>query len=172
MFSALTVIVQEESVEEEEAGEDGDEDVAGASDGLVDQLFEVGHERGAIVEHGVVDEAQQRLQQEVEQVLHSAPGPLTPDPRAGPVTPFNGNTWGLPPLFCDFYIAMDVACSTSSIFNLVAISIDSPLSEILGSTYILSAGVTIYPRVDPAWTTVMHFRGRHFTALFRARNAH
>nr|XP_018917256.1 PREDICTED: dopamine D2-like receptor isoform X2 [Bemisia tabaci] len=37
---------------------------------------------------------------------------------------FNGNTWGLPPLFCDFYIAMDVACSTSSIFNLVAISID------------------------------------------------
>lgn len=25
---------------------------------------------------------------------------------------------------CDFYIAMDVICSTSSIFNLVAISID------------------------------------------------
>ncbi|XP_022180955.1 dopamine D2-like receptor, partial [Myzus persicae] len=32
--------------------------------------------------------------------------------------------WGLPPFVCDFYIAMDVICSTSSIFNLVAISID------------------------------------------------
>jgi hypothetical protein len=36
---------------------------------------------------------------------------------------FNG-TWGLPSFVCDFYIAMDVTCSTSSIFNLVAISID------------------------------------------------
>ncbi|XP_046665572.1 dopamine D2-like receptor isoform X2 [Homalodisca vitripennis] len=35
----------------------------------------------------------------------------------------NGD-WGLPPFVCDFYIAMDVTCSTSSIFNLVAISID------------------------------------------------
>lgn len=35
----------------------------------------------------------------------------------------NGD-WGLPPVVCDFYIAMDVMCSTSSIFNLVAISID------------------------------------------------
>ncbi|XP_071056187.1 dopamine D2-like receptor isoform X2 [Onthophagus taurus] len=33
-------------------------------------------------------------------------------------------TWGLPGFVCDFYIAMDVTCSTSSIFNLVAISID------------------------------------------------
>ena len=33
-------------------------------------------------------------------------------------------TWGLPNFVCDFYIAMDVTCSTSSIFNLVAISID------------------------------------------------
>ncbi|XP_054264647.1 dopamine D2-like receptor [Macrosteles quadrilineatus] len=32
--------------------------------------------------------------------------------------------WGLPAFACDFYIAMDVTCSTSSIFNLVAISID------------------------------------------------
>ncbi|KAI5726567.1 hypothetical protein M8J76_004900 [Diaphorina citri] len=32
--------------------------------------------------------------------------------------------WGLPDFVCDFYIAMDVMCSTSSIFNLVAISID------------------------------------------------
>ncbi|XP_057650942.1 dopamine D2-like receptor [Diorhabda carinulata] len=32
--------------------------------------------------------------------------------------------WGLPAFVCDFYIAMDVTCSTSSIFNLVAISID------------------------------------------------
>ena len=32
--------------------------------------------------------------------------------------------WGLPAVVCDFYIAMDVTCSTSSIFNLVAISID------------------------------------------------
>ncbi|XP_069160172.1 dopamine D2-like receptor [Procambarus clarkii] len=32
--------------------------------------------------------------------------------------------WGLGPIVCDLYIAMDVVCSTSSIFNLVAISID------------------------------------------------
>ncbi|XP_017772119.1 PREDICTED: dopamine D2-like receptor, partial [Nicrophorus vespilloides] len=32
--------------------------------------------------------------------------------------------WELPSFVCDFYIAMDVTCSTSSIFNLVAISID------------------------------------------------
>ncbi|CAH0561134.1 unnamed protein product [Brassicogethes aeneus] len=36
---------------------------------------------------------------------------------------FNG-IWALPGFVCDFYIAMDVTCSTSSIFNLVAISID------------------------------------------------
>ncbi|KAK2706405.1 dopamine D2-like receptor [Artemia franciscana] len=35
----------------------------------------------------------------------------------------NGD-WELPTIICDFYIAMDVICSTSSIFNLVAISID------------------------------------------------
>ncbi|XP_024084448.1 dopamine D2-like receptor isoform X1 [Cimex lectularius] len=35
----------------------------------------------------------------------------------------NGS-WSLPAFVCDFYIAMDVTCSTSSIFNLVAISID------------------------------------------------
>ncbi|KAG7197229.1 hypothetical protein KM043_018356 [Ampulex compressa] len=35
----------------------------------------------------------------------------------------NGS-WSLPGFICDFYIAMDVTCSTSSIFNLVAISID------------------------------------------------
>ncbi|XP_060531999.1 dopamine D2-like receptor, partial [Cylas formicarius] len=33
-------------------------------------------------------------------------------------------TWALPGFVCDFYIAMDVTCSTCSIFNLVAISID------------------------------------------------
>ncbi|XP_063587862.1 dopamine D2-like receptor [Penaeus indicus] len=32
--------------------------------------------------------------------------------------------WELGPIVCDLYIAMDVVCSTSSIFNLVAISID------------------------------------------------
>jgi dopamine D2-like receptor len=32
--------------------------------------------------------------------------------------------WDLPDVVCDFYIAMDVTCSTSSILNLVAISID------------------------------------------------
>ncbi len=32
--------------------------------------------------------------------------------------------WGLPEVVCDFYIALDVVCSTSSIFNLVAISFD------------------------------------------------
>ncbi|XP_047998177.1 dopamine D2-like receptor [Leguminivora glycinivorella] len=36
---------------------------------------------------------------------------------------FNG-AWGLPAVVCDCYIAMDVTCSTSSIFNLVAISVD------------------------------------------------
>ncbi|XP_045773792.1 dopamine D2-like receptor [Maniola jurtina] len=36
---------------------------------------------------------------------------------------FNG-VWGLPPVVCDCYIAIDVTCSTSSIFNLVAISVD------------------------------------------------
>ncbi|XP_037039796.1 dopamine D2-like receptor isoform X2 [Bradysia coprophila] len=36
----------------------------------------------------------------------------------------NNNAWSLPDFLCDFYIAMDVICSTSSIFNLVAISID------------------------------------------------
>ncbi len=40
------------------------------------------------------------------------------------VTQVNRLEWGLPPIFCDFYIAMDVTCSTSSICNLVAISID------------------------------------------------
>jgi len=32
--------------------------------------------------------------------------------------------WDLLDVVCDFYIAMDVTCSTSSILNLVAISID------------------------------------------------
>ena len=32
--------------------------------------------------------------------------------------------WTLPFVLCDVYIAMDVVCSTASIFNLVAISID------------------------------------------------
>ncbi|XP_048483406.1 dopamine D2-like receptor [Plutella xylostella] len=35
----------------------------------------------------------------------------------------NGS-WGLPAFMCDIYIAMDVTSSTSSIFNLVAISVD------------------------------------------------
>lgn len=49
---------------------------------------------------------------------------------AGFVMPFsvyvlvNWGMWGLPKMVCDFYIALDVVCSTSSIFNLVAISID------------------------------------------------
>ena len=32
--------------------------------------------------------------------------------------------WTIPFVFCDIYIGMDVICSTASIFNLVAISID------------------------------------------------
>lgn len=36
----------------------------------------------------------------------------------------NWGMWGLPEMVCDFYIALDVVCSTSSIFNLMAISID------------------------------------------------
>ncbi len=32
--------------------------------------------------------------------------------------------WTIPFIFCDVYIGMDVICSTASIFNLVAISID------------------------------------------------
>ncbi|XP_023332557.1 dopamine D2-like receptor [Eurytemora carolleeae] len=49
---------------------------------------------------------------------------------AGIVMPFytytlvNWGVWALPVGICDFYIAMDVVCSTSSIFNLVAISLD------------------------------------------------
>ncbi|XP_063828759.1 dopamine D2-like receptor [Ostrinia nubilalis] len=34
------------------------------------------------------------------------------------------SSWGLPAFVCDVYIAMDVTSSTSSIFNLVAISVD------------------------------------------------
>ena len=36
----------------------------------------------------------------------------------------NWGEWNLPMRVCDFYLAMDVVCSTSSIFHLVAISID------------------------------------------------
>ena len=36
----------------------------------------------------------------------------------------NWGMWDMPKVVCDFYIATDVICSTSSIFNLVAISID------------------------------------------------
>ena len=36
----------------------------------------------------------------------------------------NWGDWNLPASLCDFYLAMDVVCSTSSIFNLVAISLD------------------------------------------------
>ena len=36
----------------------------------------------------------------------------------------NWGEWNLPYILCDFYLAMDVVCSTSSIFNLVAISFD------------------------------------------------
>ncbi len=36
----------------------------------------------------------------------------------------NWGMWGLPEVVCDFYIALDVVCSTSSIFNLMAISLD------------------------------------------------
>ena len=37
---------------------------------------------------------------------------------------FNWGAWHLPVKVCDFYLAMDVICSTSSILNLVAISFD------------------------------------------------
>ena len=37
---------------------------------------------------------------------------------------FNWGDWYLPDQICDFYLAMDVTCSTSSILNLVAISFD------------------------------------------------
>ncbi|XP_067635670.1 dopamine D2-like receptor [Eurosta solidaginis] len=36
----------------------------------------------------------------------------------------NNGSWDLPESLCDFYIGMDVSCSTSSIMNLVAISRD------------------------------------------------
>ena len=36
----------------------------------------------------------------------------------------NWGDWNLPFSLCDFYLAMDVVCSTSSIFHLVAISLD------------------------------------------------
>ncbi len=34
------------------------------------------------------------------------------------------NQWYLPYIICDVYMAADVICSTASIFNLVAISVD------------------------------------------------
>ena len=40
----------------------------------------------------------------------------------------NWGEWDLPYALCDFYLAMDVVCSTSSIFNLVAISLDRYLA--------------------------------------------
>lgn len=42
----------------------------------------------------------------------------------------NGS-WGLPAFVCDVYIAMDVTSSTSSIFNLVAISVDRYVNMLL-----------------------------------------
>ena len=42
----------------------------------------------------------------------------------------NWGEWALPVGVCDFYIAMDVVCSTSSIFNLVAISLDRYRSRV------------------------------------------
>ena len=36
----------------------------------------------------------------------------------------NWGEWNLPYSVCDFYLAMDVVCSTSSIFHLVVISVD------------------------------------------------
>ena len=46
------------------------------------------------------------------------------------VSPLKANwgEWDLPYALCDFYLAMDVVCSTSSIFNLVAISLDRYLA--------------------------------------------
>jgi hypothetical protein len=41
-----------------------------------------------------------------------------------PLRQANWGEWDLPIEVCDFYLAMDVVCSTSSIFHLVAISID------------------------------------------------
>ena len=40
----------------------------------------------------------------------------------------NWGDWNLPFSLCDFYLAMDVVCSTSSIFHLVAISLDRYLA--------------------------------------------
>lgn len=38
--------------------------------------------------------------------------------------------WELSDTLCDLYIAIDVTCSTASIFNLVAISIDRCVSKV------------------------------------------
>lgn len=43
--------------------------------------------------------------------------------------------WTLPFVLCDLYIAMDVICSTASIFNLVAISIDRLHDKLIWSAH-------------------------------------
>ncbi|VVC99734.1 unnamed protein product, partial [Leptidea sinapis] len=50
-------------------------------------------------------------------------------------------SWGLPAFVCDVYIAMDVTSSTSSIFNLVAISVDRRVWFTIVLVWMISAAI-------------------------------
>ncbi|GIX73863.1 dopamine D2-like receptor [Caerostris extrusa] len=60
----------------------------------------------------------------------------------------NGD-WELSDTLCDFYIAVDVTCSTASIFNLVAISIDRALEALAQ----LATGLRIHGSVTKCFPT-------------------
>lgn len=58
----------------------------------------------------------------------------------------NWGMWGLPKIVCDFYIALDVICSTSSIFNLVAISFDRYIHSTLSKSASAVARFLVRPQ--------------------------
>ncbi|CAG9582962.1 unnamed protein product [Danaus chrysippus] len=65
---------------------------------------------------------------------------------------FNG-VWGLPAVVCDCYIAMDVTCSTSSIFNLVAISVDRYIAVTQPIKYAKhKSNARVWVMIAVAWT--------------------
>ncbi|GIY87826.1 dopamine D2-like receptor [Caerostris darwini] len=67
----------------------------------------------------------------------------------------NGD-WELSDTLCDFYIAVDVTCSTASIFNLVAISIDRALEALAK----LATGLRIHGSVRSAAVSFNQTRNR------------
>ncbi|CAG5043369.1 unnamed protein product [Parnassius apollo] len=60
--------------------------------------------------------------------------------------------WCLPAFVCDCYIAMDVTCSTSSIFNLVAISVDRYIAVTQPITYAKhKSNARVWLMIGVAW---------------------